>query len=451
MSSKSGKGLSRRKFLATSAGAAAGLYGLSMLGGSSAYAKMKAPDMTMLSWNHFVPKSDEKLKEQFAAFSKASGVEARLDTIAHLQLAAKWAAEGQAGAGHDIWLVGGGVASLYERRLENIDDLVEELGDKYGGYFGLGKEVNFVNGHWKGIPWYFVSFPLVARTDLVADIGEKIPDTWEDLLRVGAKLKKKGHPVGIQIAHSADSNAILRGVLWSYGASVVGKDSKTITINSPETVAAVEFVKELYEKALDPQVLAWDDASNNRFITSGRGSFILNPISAYKSAERGNLKVKKLDGTVVPAISVLNHFIPPKGPAGRHMYCYPNGIGITTWAKNKKMAKDLLRFLFQKENYDAYIWASDGYNQPLMKAFANHPVWATNPKYAFAPEIGKYSHTQGWPGLPTKYSQVVGQLYVIPDMFAMAVTNKKSVKGAIDWAENEIKEIYAGRKEKATN
>ncbi len=450
MSSKSGKGLSRRKFLATSAGAAAGLYGLSMLGGSSAYAKKKRVDLTMLNWNHFVPKSDEKLREQFAAFGKSKGIVARLDTIAHLQLAAKKAAEAQARAGHDTWGVGGGEVSLYEAQLEDLDDLAAELGKEHGGYFQLGKETSVVNNHWKAIPAYFISFPLVARTDLVADIGEKIPDTWEDLLRVGAKLKKKGHPGGIQLGNSADANAILQGIMWSYGASWVAKDSETITVNSPEMVNAIEFVKELYEKALDPQVVAWDDASNNRFITSGKGSFILNPISAYKSAERGNLKVKKLDGTVVPAISVLNHFIPPKGPAGRHMYCYTGGYGVMSWAKDKGLAKDLLRFMFQKENYDAHIWASDGYNQPLLKAFANHPVWGTNPKYAFAPKIGKYSHTQGWPGLPTKHSQVVNQLYVIPNMFASVATGKKTPKQAIAVMEKEIKDIFAGRKKKIT-
>jgi multiple sugar transport system substrate-binding protein len=444
--SSSGKKLNRREFIATTAGAAAGLYGLSMLGGSPAHGAKKA-DLTMLSWNHFVPKSDEKLREHFAAFSKARGIEARLDTIAHLQMAAKKAAEAQARGGHDIWYLSGGEVSLYKDFLVNVDDLAEELGSKYGGYFDLGKEISIVDNHWKGIPWYFVSFPLVVRTDLLEDIGEKVPDTWEDVLRVGTKLKKKGHPVGIQLGHSADANAILHGIMWSYGASWVAADSKTITINSPEMLEAVEFVKELYEKALDPQVMAWDDASNNRCITSGKCSIILNPISAYRAAVRNKTKTKKLDGTQILVADYLDHFIPPKGPGGRHMYCYPLGIGIMSWAKDKGLAKDLIRFHFQKENFNDFIQASLGYNQPLLKAFADHPVWGSNPKYSFAPKIGQYSHSQGWPGLPTKESQVVGQLYIIPDMFAFAATGKKTPKEAIAWAENEIRDIFAGKKE----
>lgn len=440
------KDLTRREFITTTAGAAAGLYGLSMLKGSPSNAA--SPEVTMLSWNHFVPTSDAKLKEQFEAFGKAKNANLRLDTIAHLQLPAKKAAEAQAKAGHDLWFLDSGDTELYKEMMVDVTDLADELGKKYGGWLDFGKEISVVDGKWKGIPWYFVSFPIVIRTDLFQEVGEKIPpDTWEDVLRAGTKLKKMGHPVGIQLGHSADANAILRGIMWSYGTSEVAADGKTITINNPKTVEAVEFVKKLYKDALDPEVLAWDDASNNRCITSGKCSIILNPISAYKAAEKAQQKIKKTDGTEVLSIDVLNHYLPPKGPAGRHMYAFPLGIGIMNWTKNVDLAKEFIRYHYQKENFDAFITASDGYNQPLLKAYATHPIWGTNPKYAFAPEIGKYSHTQGYPGTPTKFSQVVAQLYIIPDMFGSAATGKMSTKEAIEWAEKEIKEVYAGRKE----
>lgn len=447
MSNKPDKGMGRRKFIGTTAATAAGVYGLSMVGGSKAHAKKKKADLTMLSWNHFVPSSDERLRIHFADFSKAKGKEARVDTMAHLQLPAKHAAEAQARAGHDMWSLGAGEASLYENVLVNLDDLAEELAGKYGGWFDFGKEVTMVNGRWKAIPWYFVSFPMVIRTDLLKDVGEKVPDTWDDFLRVGIKMKKIGHPVGIQMGHSSDSRAILRGIMWGFGASEVGKDGKTITVNSPEMVNAIEYVKELYEKAMDPQVLAWDDASNNRCIGSGKCGIILNPISAYKSALKAKTMTKRADGTEVQVSDMLDHFIPPKGPAGRHMYAFPLSIGIMSWAKDIELAKDMVRFHFQKENFDAFIQDSAGYNQPLLKDFTDHPVWSSNPKFAFAPEIGKYSHTQGYPGPPTKFSQITMNLYIIPDMFAFVATGKKSTKESIAWAETQLKDIYGGRKD----
>ena len=30
------------------------------------------------------------------------------------------------------------------------------------------------------------------RTDLIAELGEELPDTWEDVHRIGKKLKAKG-------------------------------------------------------------------------------------------------------------------------------------------------------------------------------------------------------------------------------------------------------------------
>ena len=46
-------------------------------------------------------------------------------------------------------------------------------------------------------------------TDLLEQIGEKNPDTWEDWLRIGKKGKAIGHPFGTALGHSADANTTL--------------------------------------------------------------------------------------------------------------------------------------------------------------------------------------------------------------------------------------------------
>src|SRR5207245_4872750 len=80
-----------------------------------------------------------------------------------------------------------------------------------------------------------------------------------------------------------DANVTLLSIMWSYGASYVGKDGKTITINSKETRTAMDFVKRLYIEAMDPEVLAWDDASNNRCLNAGK----IGRASCRESAETG--------------------------------------------------------------------------------------------------------------------------------------------------------------------
>ena len=101
----------------------------------------------------------------------------------------------------------------------------------------------------------------------------------------GAKLKAKGNPVGISLGHSNDPNTTWRGLMWSYGSTVQDETGKKVTLNSKETVEAVKFVAALYKEAMTPDVLSWNDASNNQYIDSGVSSLIINPISAYRTAQ----------------------------------------------------------------------------------------------------------------------------------------------------------------------
>ena len=84
--------VSRRQFLSSAAtGTGAGMATWLALGKAPAFAQKR--ELTFLSWNHFVPASDDELRKQAEAFGKQAGVTVRVDTIAHLQLPAKFAAE----------------------------------------------------------------------------------------------------------------------------------------------------------------------------------------------------------------------------------------------------------------------------------------------------------------------------------------------------------------------
>ena len=110
-----------------------------------------------------------------------------------------------------------------------------------------------------------------------------MPDTWDNLRIGGAKLKAKGHPVGISLGHSNDPSTTWRGLLWSYGGAIQDEAGKKIVLNSKATVEATKYVAALYKEAMTADVLSWNDSSNNQYIVSGVGSYIINPISAYRT------------------------------------------------------------------------------------------------------------------------------------------------------------------------
>src|SRR5438105_15933755 len=125
-------GTTRRQFLKTSAATSTALATWLALDRAPALGQKR--ELTLLSWNHFVPASDDELRKQAEAFSKQAGVTVRIDTIAHLQLPAKRAAEAQAQAGHDIIFVGDADPFLYEKQLADVGDLIDDLAKRYGGW-----------------------------------------------------------------------------------------------------------------------------------------------------------------------------------------------------------------------------------------------------------------------------------------------------------------------------
>ena len=112
------------------------------------------------------------------------------------------------------------------------------------------------------------------------------PSTWDDLLAGGAQIKaEQGVQMGLGMSNEIDSRMAAQTLMWAYGAAIQD-ENENVTINSPETIAAVEYMTELYKTAMTPEVFGWNAASNNQLLVAGRASYILNSISAYRTAQK---------------------------------------------------------------------------------------------------------------------------------------------------------------------
>jgi multiple sugar transport system substrate-binding protein len=425
-------GTARRQFLKHTATASAGLTAWLALGKAPAFGQKR--ELTLFSWNHFVPAADDELRKQAETFGKQAGCTVRVDTVAHLQMPAKLAAEAQSQSGHDMFRSAGADSFLYENLLVSIDDIVDKLAKTGGGMYPFATEMMHTKSGWKGMPWFWVSFPGTYNQAHFKKAGFEYPKTWDDLLRMGKVLKKQGNPVGIPISHCSDAHSTYWSVAWSHGAKVIDADGKTPAINSDATARVIEWYKELYKDAMEPEVLSWDDAGNNRFILSGKGSWIHNPVSPYNAA----LKEK------MPIADDINHHPSPAGPAGAHSA--PPILGLSVWkfSKNQELAKQFIEFLFRKENYDAWIVASNAFNHPPLKNFADHPIWARNPKFAMLPKEAEFAHPRGWPAKPSDAVQRIDDNYVMADMIAKAI-NGMPPKRAMAWAEEQVGRALKGQ------
>jgi multiple sugar transport system substrate-binding protein len=251
------RGTTRRDFLKT-VGVAAGAAGLAPAVSapfiSTAFAETKT--LKILQWSHFIPEYDRWIDGFARGWGKKNGIAVTVDHIPHLELPARAAAEVSAGSGHDIFgFNGSGGPHLYAKHLFDLTSLVEEIEKKHGQVLPMGRQIawNEETKGWSAFPDYFIDFPGLYRKDLWDEIGMK-PDTWEDVRLGGAKLKQKGHPLGIALSHAVDPNNSYRSMLWSHGASICDETGKHVTLDSKETVEVVKFVTALYKEAMDPDV-----------------------------------------------------------------------------------------------------------------------------------------------------------------------------------------------------
>ena len=421
---------SRRAFLRTGGRALAGVAGI--LAAGQPPASWAAREVRLLTAVNYAPTSDAKLAELAKRFTKQSGVNVRIDHIQSVQMPAKLSAEIMGRSGHDIVSLEMHYPWLFQPGLLHVSDVCNDLARKHGDWYPFAKEHALVKGQWLGVPYLFISFPGSHRIDLFEKVGEREPDTWDDLLRAGRKLKKLGHPVGFAISQTTDSVSSLYSILWSYGAKDIAEDGKTVALNSKATEAAVDYVKALYDDAMDPAVLSWDNAANNQWLNSGKGSWIQNPISHYVVAKEQKLPVAELTG-----------FHPsPAGPAGRHTVGVPRSLGIWKFSKNVEPAKEFLQWFFEPQQYHEWVMSGANYNHPMWRDMENHPVWDIDKKYKPLKSIARYSHLYGWPAPPDERIQLITNSYIIPNMFAKVVTNTSKPKEAILWAENEIKRAF---------
>ncbi len=431
------RSVSRRRLLKTGAGIA-GVVGPNAPFVSRALADTKT--LKIIQWSHFVPEYDKWLDAFVHDWGKKNGINATIDHIPHLELPARAAAEVAAGAGHDIFgFNGSGGPHLFAKHTMDMTAFIEEMQKKYGKVGKIGEQIafNIPTKTWCAFPDYFIDFPGLYRKDLWGEIG-MTPDTWEDVRKGGAKLKAKGHPLGIGLGHSVDPNNSYNSMLWSWGASMCDETGTKVTIDSKETLEVVKFVKALYTECETPEVLSWDDSGNNRFLASGRGCWIHNPISAYRTIQKSNPKLADNIGV----------WKTPAGPVRRLAAGAPNSYVVWNFSKNKDTAVEFLRHYCA--NYKDAFMAATGYNHPLFEnlvpkpqpIFSNDPTSHPPDKLKVLETADEWCVVFGYPGPSGPAPDEVADNFVIVDMMANAATGKMTPEESVKWAKKEIDLIY---------
>src|SRR5207249_4491323 len=297
------KTIDRREFVTTTTGVAVA----AALGPTI---RIKRPQKTLkiIQWSHFVPSYDVWFDKYAKDWGAAKDVVVTVDHIALADLGTRANAEVAAQQGHDLFQFLS-PPGAFEPQLLDMGDLVREAERQHGPLIDLCKRSTYnpVTRKWFGFSDNYVPDPGDYLKSVWTEIG--MPDgpvSWEDLLK------------------------------------------------SDQALAALEFGVRLFKAGMNPAVLSWNAASNNQALNARQTAYILNSISAYRTAQDNKLPVAD-DIFFVPAL---------KGPRGTQWASeHVMGIyAIWKFAQSPDVAKQFLLDLIAR--YRDAVLASKLYNFP---------------------------------------------------------------------------------------
>ncbi|HLF40874.1 MAG TPA: extracellular solute-binding protein [Acidimicrobiia bacterium] len=433
-------GLSRRDFLRLAAVGAAGAACGSGSDRSAAEHAEKAAvrkgerTLRILRWNHFVPAYDGWFDNEYTRrWGEAHDVQVVVEHISQEQLPARAETEVAAQRGHDLFFIGGTPATL-EDEVVDVRDIVEEVTARVGPMTAVLERTVFnpKTRRWFAFPDSWTPGPVHYRTDIWDAVGIR-PDTWDDVVAGASRVKVAGHPLGIGVSPSVDTQITLLSLLHAYGASVQDEAAEVV-INRPQTVEALSTMAAVFRQGMTDDVLTWDSAANNRFLAEGRGSLIVNAVSALRAIEAQD-----------PGLAARIALLPtPAGPAGRHGVYGTFAYVIWKFSPNQELAKQFL-VDFAIDSREAFV-KSQFFDFPAFPGAV--PDLAAllgaeaGGKYRVLSGAADWTTNLGYPGFTNAAVAEVFTSFHVSRMFASVVSGEAGAEEAASVAEAGIKPIF---------
>jgi ABC-type glycerol-3-phosphate transport system substrate-binding protein len=410
-------------------------------------------------WDHWVPAGNGALRELSAEWGTRNRVEVNIDFITSVgnQNLLTIAAQAQSRSGHDLLSFPTWEPAAKADLLEPVDDVMGRLIQKYGPVTPAAEYLGKIRGKWVAIPAVSGTQmkPACTRFDLLQqhagiDIramwparNERGPGadtwTWDTFLTAAEKCHAAGFPFGIPMGSFTDAVDLVGALMASYGAYMMDERGNPTVRGNAKLRTAVEYLVRL-SRFLPNDVWAWDDASNNRALISGRAALIFNPPSAWAVAKRD-----------APQVAANCWTVPvPAGPEGRFTPYLPYFWGIWSFSRQKPAAKGLLEFLSERSSAEKQTTTSNGYDIPPFLSMNDFPVWANEGppvgtvfNYPQKPHHNAQTSIAMAPA-PAEFAVQAYQQALNTKVVARVVQGGETIDQSLAWLERELTNIRRG-------
>ncbi|MDU6141388.1 ABC transporter substrate-binding protein, partial [Bradyrhizobium sp.] len=406
-----------------------------------------AGKLSMGFWDHWVPGANQASTDLVNEWAAKEKVEVSIDYITSQgkKIELTIAAEAAAKSGHDLIAMPTWWPHAHAELLEPVNDIMGPIIQENGEVNGTVKYLGQSGGKWLAVPACVgsqIKGPC-TRIDLMKkhagiDVQELYPagsppkaDSWttETFLKAAEACQKAGVPFGIGLGETTDSVDSAGAFFQAFGAELVNAKGD-VTVKTDAVRQALEFYKRLIA-ALPPDVASWDDASNNKWLVSGKGAMIMNPPSAWAVAKRDAPQI---------AEQCWTHGF-PAGPKGRFAPFLPYFWSVWSFSKNKEAAKSLIVHLSKPASIEKMVVASGGYDLPAYEKLTTLKVWQEQgpPKGTLYHYPNPYNHQTLSIAASPAPPKIAQQIYAQATMTKMCLryAQGEKMETTLAWAEGE--------------
>lgn len=393
--------------------------------------------LRMLRPVKFVQPDEDVWRANAARFTQQTGVQVRVDFVGWEDITQQTAVTANTGAGPDLIVGFNEGPHVYADKLIELSDVAEYLGQKYGGWLAVAQKYGKRHGgnNWIGLPFGGTAGPLVWRKSAVQAAGFQAPPAdlpgFLDLCR---KLKAAGKPPGFALGNAVgDGNGFANWLIWSHGGSLCDEEGK-VSINSPATIRALDYLKELYPTFI-PGTIAWGDISNNRAYAANECWLTSNGVSLYFSL--------KNDPATRAIAEDTEHSELPHGTAGSWPSA-PLTLNAMVFKHSRypNAAKAFLQFMLEREQYEPWLDANLGYWAHPLANYRASAVWTSDPKVAVFRDSMNNKFWNGYKGPITEASATATNEYLMVQMCAAVASGQATPQEAAREAERRARRIF---------
>ncbi|MBM3627867.1 MAG: extracellular solute-binding protein [Alphaproteobacteria bacterium] len=386
----------------------------------------------------FVQPDEDIFRANAARFTERTGVQVRVDFVGWEDITQQTAVTANTGAGPDIIIGFNEAPHLYADKVIEVTDVAEYLGRKYGGWQAVaqkyGKRHN--SNNWIGLPFGGSGGPLVWRKSAVNEVGfQTPPNDHVGFLDLCKKLRRANKPSGFALGNAVgDGNGFANWLMWSHGASITD-EAGAVSVNSPETLAALEYLRELYPTFVDGGTVAWGDISNNQAYAASTCWLTSNGVSLYFALRN--------DPATRPVADDTEHSEMPHGKApGWPSAPLTINAMVFRHSRFQNAAKAFLMFMLEAEQFEPWLNANLGYWAHPLAAYRAAAVWSGDPKVAIFRDSMAAPFWNGYKGPLSAASGQANSEYVLVQMFASVASGQATPQQAMQEADRRARRIF---------